>query len=249
MPAFTTNHVSPMTSLYMSATEGDTDDGSSSTVSTTETSSSSPPVSSEVEKLRSMAAKLRAEAASLEADKAAEQAEATERAFRKFDTNQDGEVTLQELKEGLEKLLKTELQQERVEKLMKAFDSSGDGALQLDEFVGVDRFRSQLDAIVREEKAAAKAAQAEAKREAELAQLAEARMELLNDKPPTNTEKVLSVLPYIFPLMDGLQFGRFLLQGEDQNPIVTVLALLYVLYRSIPFSHSTSCPTRWALTV
>ena len=53
-----------------------------------------------------MAAKLRAEAAALEADKAQQLADAAEKAFRKFDTNQDGEISFAELKAGLEKVLK-----------------------------------------------------------------------------------------------------------------------------------------------
>ena len=35
---------------------------------------------------------------------------------------------------------------------MDVFDKSGDGALQLDEFVTVDRFRNQLESLAREEK-------------------------------------------------------------------------------------------------
>jgi len=61
---------------------------------------------SEIERLKNMAAKLRAEAASLEADKANQLAEAAEKAFQKFDSNDDGVVSLSELKTGLEKELK-----------------------------------------------------------------------------------------------------------------------------------------------
>ena len=60
----------------------------------------------EIERLKRQAAKLRAEAASLEADKAKQLAEAAEKAFNKFDVNSDGEVSLSELKLGLEKELK-----------------------------------------------------------------------------------------------------------------------------------------------
>jgi hypothetical protein len=63
----------------------------------------------EILRLRSLAAKLRAEAAALEAEKARQLADAAERAFRKFDLNEDGEVSLEELKVGLEKELKVSL--------------------------------------------------------------------------------------------------------------------------------------------
>lgn len=191
----------------------------------------------EIERLKQMAAKLRAEAASLEAEKATQLAEAAEKAFRKFDVNSDGEVSLTELREGLEKELKTEISERRAKELMNVFDTSGDGALQVDEFVTLDRFRNQLEALAREEKRIAAEAEQESKRQEQEALLAEAKLEFLNEKEPTTSDKVLSVLPYLFPLMDGLQYGRFLLGAEDgSNPFVVVLALLYTLYRSIPFS-------------
>lgn len=193
---------------------------------------------SEIERLKKMAAKLRAEAASLEADKAKQLAEAAEKAFRRFDVNSDGEVSLSELKAGLEKELKTEISEKRVKELMNTFDTSGDGALQLDEFVTIDKFRNQLEALAREEKRLAAEAEQEKKRQEQEALLAEAKLEFLNEKEPSMSDKVVSILPYLFPLMDGLQYGRFLLgaEGADANPFVVILALLYTLYRSIPFS-------------
>lgn len=192
----------------------------------------------EIERLKKMAAKLRAEAASLEADKAKQLAEAAQKAFNKFDVNSDGEVSLAELKIGLEKELKTEISEKRVKELMDVFDSSGDGALQLDEFVTVDKFRNQLESLAREEKRLAVEAEQESKRQEQEALLAEAKLEFLNDKEPTTSDKLVSVLPYLFPLMDGLQYGRFLLASDDAgaNPLVVIVALLYSLYRSIPFS-------------
>lgn len=192
----------------------------------------------EIERLKSLAAKLRAEAAQLEAEKAQELADAAEKAFLKFDTNQDGSVSVAELKAGLEKVLKTDLSEKRVKELLSEFDKSGDGSLQLNEFVTIDQFRNTLEALSREEKRLAGEAKKKAQEEEQKAQLAMAQLELLNlvnDKPPSTSDKFLSLLPYLFPLMDGLQYGRFLLVDEG-NPFVIILAILYGLYQTVPFS-------------
>ena len=194
----------------------------------------------EADRLRSMAAKLRAEAASLEAEQENEKTQAAQKAFQKFDNNKDGEVTLEELKAGLEKAFKMDLPQSRVQDLMQTFDKSGDGALQLEEFVDVEKFRNQLEQLDRQEKAAQREAAKKAQQEAQAAEEAETRLavikESINEKAPTNTEKVLSVLPFLLPLMDGLPFGRFLLESHLDNPLVMGLAGLFGLYRAIPLS-------------
>ncbi len=190
----------------------------------------------EIERLKSMAQKLRAEAAALEAQRAEEMSVVIESAFRKFDTDKDGAISFAELKAGLEKYLKVELPENRVMKLMQDFDVSGDGKLQQEEFVGVEQFRNRLEQLIQEEKMQAREAVKAAQQEADMAKLAEARLSILNDKEPTTRDKILSVLPYLFPLMDSLQFGRFLLVENPDNPLVLGLALLYALYRSIPFS-------------
>jgi len=191
----------------------------------------------EIDRLLSMAAKLRAEASSLEAEKAKGRADAVEKAFRQFDINQDEEIDVNELKAGLEKMLKMELSDKRAEELMKEFDSSGDGKLQLDEFVTIDQFRNRLESLKQEEKRLSSEAQKVARKEEEQAVLAQARLDILNDREPTVSDRAFSVLPYLFPLLDGLQYGRFLLGGEDgSNPVIAVLAVVYSLYRTIPFS-------------
>jgi hypothetical protein len=202
-------------SVPLYATDGDNDD--------------------EIGRLKAMAAKLRAEAAGLEAEKAQQVASAAEKAFKKFDLNQDGMVSLTELKAGLEKSLKMELSENRVKKLLEDFDKTGDGTLQLEDFVGVEKFRNRLEAMARDEKSAALELAKTAKKEEEASKFLEAQMELINDKPPTGTEKFLSVLPYLFPLLDGLQFGRFLVNENPENIFAGAVALLYTLYRSIPF--------------
>jgi EF-hand domain pair/Chloroplast import apparatus Tic20-like len=157
--------------------------------------------------------------------------------FNKFDTNQDGELSLDELKSALEKTFKMDLPQDRVAQLMNEFDKSGDGVLQKDEFVNVEQFRSRLENLAQEERRKALEASKRAQQESELAKLIESQLELINDKPPTATDKIVSVLPYIFPLMDSVVFGQFLLANAgENNPAVTALAVLYSLYRSVPLS-------------
>lgn len=190
----------------------------------------------EIARLKAMAQKLRSEAASLEAKQAEERANIAMRAFEKFDDNSDGKISLAELKKGLEASLKTEISDERIQQLMNKFDVSGDGYLQLEEMVSVDQFRNQLEAFSREEKARAREAAIEAQKEEEAAKAFEARVAILNDKEPTQNDKIISILPYLFPLMDSLQFGRYFIIDNADNPLVGILALLFAAYRSIPFS-------------
>lgn len=120
---------------------------------------------------------------------------------------------------------------------MRIFDTSGDGALQLSEMPPLEKFRNSLESIVREEKRLADEAKKELQKEKEAQLLAMAKLEFLNEKEATMGERVVSILPYLFPLMDGLQYGRFLLSSsDDSNPFIIILAVLYSLYRSIPFS-------------
>jgi hypothetical protein len=194
----------------------------------------------EIQRLKAMAQKLRAEAAALEAERAEELAKATEHVFAQFDRDQDGEISFEELKVGLEKGLKTELSDARVKMIMDEFDDNNDGKLQLSEMVSIEQFRSRLEKLAQEEKRLAKEAKLEAQREAEVAKLVEAQLEMFNDREPTTTDKVLSILPYLFPLLDSLQWGRFLLVENADNPFVVILALMYAAYRAIPFSGFAS---------
>jgi len=186
------------------------------------------------QRLRSMAAKLRAEASELESQQAKERADVTGRAFRKFDKNNDGEISLDELKASLEATFKIDLPATRVEQLMASFDTSGDGKLQKDEFVGVEQFRNKLESLARDEKANERATAKAAEQEAALATAMEVQLELINDKPPTGTDKIVSVVPYLLPLIDGAMLARVFLEINRDNPVVTDLAVLYTIYQSIP---------------
>jgi len=182
-----------------------------------------------------MAARLREEAAALEGKQAGERSQAAGKAFDKFDTNQDGELSLDELRVALEKTFKLVVPDDQVQRLMEDFDTSGDGKLQKDEFVGIEQFRNRLDSIVYEERQQEVESRKLAQKEAEIAQLIESQLELINDKKPSTTDRVVSALPYLLPLMDGLSFGKFLLTGHESNPLVGALALLFTIYKSIPF--------------
>eukprot|EP00592_Proboscia_alata_P009793 CAMPEP_0194359200 /NCGR_PEP_ID=MMETSP0174-20130528/6465_1 /TAXON_ID=216777 /ORGANISM="Proboscia alata, Strain PI-D3" /LENGTH=397 /DNA_ID=CAMNT_0039129977 /DNA_START=156 /DNA_END=1349 /DNA_ORIENTATION=- len=189
----------------------------------------------EVQRLKAMAANLRAEAAELESQQASERTKFTEKIFQEFDANNDGDVTFDELKAALERTFEMEIADERVETLMKDFDKSGDGKLQIDEMASVEQFRNRLEYLVQDEKRKTNEATRSAAKSAEVSDLIESQLALINDRPPTGTDKAISVLPYLFPLMDGLMFGQFLLK-DASNPVFGVVAAIYVLYRSIPFS-------------
>jgi len=72
-------------------------------------------------------------------------------AFEKFDTDVDGKLTIDELKTGLEKTLNIQLSYDRVKKLIEEFDVNKDGYLELEEMVTIDKFRSRIEALSREE--------------------------------------------------------------------------------------------------
>lgn len=183
------------------------------------------------------AAELRAEAASIEAGRAAEKAQQIASVFEKFDTNDDGVVTYEELVDGLKKQFKADsLNEMAVKRLFSDLDKDGNDVIDASEFkLSVREMATRIDSYIREEKDKQRIAAMEAKEAKEVAEKAEAKLAFLNEQPPTTADKFYSILPYLFPLLDGLQYGRFLLQGED-NPVINSIALLYVIYRNIPFS-------------
>jgi Ca2+-binding EF-hand superfamily protein len=72
--------------------------------------------------------------------------------FSQFDTDNDGSVSLSELKGGLEKKLSLKLTQRQARKVMELFDASGDGSLQQNEMVSFEDFHSRLQVLVEENK-------------------------------------------------------------------------------------------------
>merc|ERR1711966_143567 len=110
--------------------------------------------------------------------------------------------------------------EDRVRRLMDDLDASGDGRLQPDEFICIGQFRNRLEAMADAERRQEMEARRAAQKEAEIAQLVESQLELINDKPPSGTDRIVSVLPYLLPLMDGLSYGKFFLAGHAANPLV-----------------------------
>jgi tetrahydromethanopterin S-methyltransferase subunit B len=128
-------------------------------------------------------------------------------------------------------------------KIMSRFDTSGDGAIQIDEFKGIEAFKMIFERVLNEEKQAGIEATSQAyiaKQASDLAaQKVAAVTEQVNSLPPTQNDKIVSLIPYLLPLCDALPYARVFIQenGLDQNnPILAFAAFIYVIYRSIPFS-------------
>ena len=194
-----------------------------------------------IARLKAMAAQLKAEASELEAAAQQERVIAVLDAFKTFDTNNDGSISMEELREGLSKnFTKSAVTDELARKVMEAFDASGDGALQINELKGVDAFKMKLETLLRDEREAALRAVAEAKEAQAAAALEEQRAsalaQFLNDGPPSLSDRIVSLLPYLFPLLDAIQYGRFLINTELDNPFVATLTVLFNLYEKVPFS-------------
>jgi hypothetical protein len=61
-------------------------------------------------------------------------------------------------------------------------------------------------------------------------------MAILNDGEPTTTDKIVSIAPYLLPLLDSIQFAEFFATKHPDNVFVQVAVIAFSLYRSIPFS-------------
>ncbi|KAJ1435645.1 hypothetical protein B484DRAFT_445960 [Ochromonadaceae sp. CCMP2298] len=196
-------------------------------------------MNSQIARLNAVAAKLRAEAAELEAEQRQIQMLNLADAFRSFDKNNDGVISVRELKDGLADALESNISEQQALKIMRVFDTSGDGSLQLEEFQGVEVFRRKLDQILQDEKDMAFVAKREATEAKLAAEKAEAIAELINNQPPTTSDRVLAGLPYMLPLLDVLPYGRYLIENNpavQTNPVFQLFALAFTIYQTVPFS-------------
>jgi len=192
------------------------------------------------ERMAAEAASLRAEAGLLEAEQRALEAQELVDLFEEFDLNKDGEISQEELRIGLQRLMNESIPEGKVKQLMAEFDDSGDGALQLDEFKGMKAFKSKLDAMVEQEKEAAIQEVYRARQDAKAAKAAEAKAQavanILNDRKPTATDGLVACLPYFFPLADALPYGRYIFDSMPDSPISQLALVISTIYSSVPFA-------------
>lgn len=158
--------------------------------------------------------------------------------FDSFDTNRDGKISLEELRDGLSRVLEASVSEQQARKIMDQFDKSGDGALQFDEFQNVDNFRSKFERILDEERRMANEAQRNALLARDEAQKLDAISVMINNKPPTSADRIVSVLPFLLPLLDALPYASSLIRDYqlDSNPLIVFVSFLFILYQTVPFS-------------
>eukprot|EP00596_Hydrurales_sp_CCMP1899_P008945 CAMPEP_0119033248 /NCGR_PEP_ID=MMETSP1177-20130426/279_1 /TAXON_ID=2985 /ORGANISM="Ochromonas sp, Strain CCMP1899" /LENGTH=370 /DNA_ID=CAMNT_0006989843 /DNA_START=151 /DNA_END=1263 /DNA_ORIENTATION=- len=194
-------------------------------------------------RLNAMAAKLRAEASQLEAEQQVVVNDKLAQTFAMLDTNNDGSINMQELRDALAFNLEAVVSEEQAMKIMQRFDTSGDGSIQLDEFKGIEAFRMIFEKVLNEEKQAGIEATSQAYIAQQASDLAAQKVaavtEQVNSLPPTQNDKIVSLIPYLLPLCDALPYARVFIQenGLDQNnPILAFAAFIFLIYQTIPFS-------------
>lgn len=160
-----------------------------------------------------------------------------------LDTNDDGFISLEELRTGLATQLKSAITEDQATKILQRFDTDGDGVIQLNEFKGIDAFRIILEKIMLEEKNAVIDATQKlviAKKTAETAAAkAAAVQEQVNSLPPTGSDRIVSLLPYLLPLADAIPYSKDFIVGnnlQNDNFIFEFAYSIFVVYQTIPFS-------------
>lgn len=188
----------------------------------------------EVAQLKAAAERLRSEVAQLEQDRDSAADSARAAAFAAFDKNKDGSIEPEELRVGLSERFGLDATAGQLEELFKEFDSNNDGVLQLDEFQ-LDMLRGRLESLQRTEKEMDR----EQKRLAMEAKTLESQknslQEMLGEENMANGvgARAFACLPYILPLCDAAQYGRFILTAV---PLLgQTLAPLVVVFRAVPF--------------
>jgi len=195
------------------------------------------PINAEIIRLNIIAAKLRAEAAKLQAFQQQIIDCGLEEVFKSFDTDNDGLISIEELKAGLMKTLETGVAtEEQASKIMETFDISEDGSMESEELQGADSVPKNLDLFIKEAHYLAQKAETEAQKlklllpqtssssssvsssssssaSSQLSPILQAwnaQFESTDNRLPTVTERYLASLLYILPLLDILHCNRYL---------------------------------------
>eukprot|EP00752_Nemacystus_decipiens_P008147 g7286.t1 len=129
-------------------------------------------------------------------------------------------------------------------KLIQIYDENGDGLLQQSEFAPTEELRARLENLFTQQQEEERLARVEARqRQMEDKMRADAGAvvaspEGVNDGPATTADKVLSALPYLLPLSDGIVLSAHLFGAfPEQTAWAQPLALALLALRSVPFAN------------
>lgn len=178
----------------------------------------------QVAMLQLEAAQLRSDVEELETAREQKLLQERQKWFRTFDADGSGGVDVKELRQGMKIYNNTDLDEGWASRLLKLHDKNQDGVLQLEEFdvhsfeATISRWKVEQRAKQVLEEREATAARRKKQDEKERLQQQEEEMERqfqLEDQPKILTTMevmtplviLASVLSYILPLIDGLQFS------------------------------------------
>lgn len=124
-------------------------------------------------------------------------------------------------------------------RLIEIYDANDDGVLQQSEFAPTEELRTRLENIFRETRDEERRARA-AEREQEMAlkqQASRTAAAASTDDVPTISDKLLSSVVYLLPLMDGVTYAQHLFAAyPDQMTWAQPLVFVLLAFRSIPFA-------------
>lgn len=207
----------------------------------------------DVAELEAKARALREEAARIEASMEEDRLQTLEAELDDFfelaDANNDGSVTLEELRVALRKKLVEENRnsrsaaraeslldsEERVLAILKDLDANADGVLQREEFVSVASFRDRLEKNYRQQQAVENAK----RQQSDFDDATELRLEQWEGiaNRTSLASRLVAAAAYLLPTLDALPYS---LPPPSGQPIVdaAVAAIIQaaVAFRALPFS-------------
>ncbi|CAM9471350.1 unnamed protein product, partial [Sphacelaria rigidula] len=131
-------------------------------------------------------------------------------------------------------------------KLIAVYDQNSDGVLQQSEFAPTEELRMRLENMFREQREEERLVRV-AEREREMAEKLAAedgvsgdvvlRDVEVNNGEPTSTDRALSALAYLLPLVDGMSYaGHLFTSHPEQMAVLQPLAAVLLAVRSLPFA-------------